>query len=135
METSPVTVQDTVKALYNAFGTGNIPFILDHVAENFSWFDPCDPAIVPFGGMHKNKSGFLEFFQQMGGSTDTILWEVNDYISDGDKLVALGRHGIRCKKTGKEAIADWAMAWNFKDGVPSSGRSYYNNAGFENAFR
>jgi uncharacterized protein len=135
METPTITAKETVKKLYDAFGKGDIPFILEHVPENFTWFDPCDPSIVPFGGTHKNKTGFLEFFQQIGNSVDTNLWEVNDYIADEDKLVALGRHGIRCKKTGKEAVADWAMVWHFKDGEPSFGRSYYNTSVFENAFK
>jgi ketosteroid isomerase-like protein len=134
METATMTKTETVKALYDAFGKGDIPFILDHVAENITWQDPCNPAIVPFGGIHKNKSGFLEFFQQLGSSTDTTLWEVDNYISQGDKVVAMGSHGFRCKKTGKNALLNWAMVWNFENGEPVSGRSYYNTAEAEKAF-
>ena len=135
METATMTAQETVKALYDAFGKGNIPFILDHVSDKITWHDPCDPSIVPFGGTHKNKQGFLEFFQQLGASTDTTLWEVNEFVSEENKVVATGRHGFRCKKTGKEAILDWAMVWHFENEVPVSGRSYYNSGDAEAAFK
>src|SRR5450432_3042586 len=98
MEIPTMTVQETVEALYHSFATGNIPFILDHVAEDFTWEDPSDPSIVPYGGLHKNKSGFLEFFQQLGSSTDTTLWEVDEYVADHNRVVATGRHGFKCKK-------------------------------------
>jgi ketosteroid isomerase-like protein len=134
METATMTALDTVKAMYDAFGKGDIPFILEHVSEKFTWQDPCNHSMVPYGGRFNGRSGMLQFFQQLGGSTDTTLWEVNEYVSEQNKVVAFGRHGITCKETGKSAISDFAMVWVFKNGEPVSGRSYYNNAETEKAF-
>ena len=129
-----MTSKETLKAMYDAFGSGNIPFILENVSEDFTWTDPSDPAIVPWGGTHKGKTAFTEFFQKLGGSSDTTLWQVDDYITEGDKVVATGKHGFTAKKTGKSAVLDWTMVWNFKNGVAVGGRSYYNNAASEKAF-
>ena len=135
METATMNALDTVKAMYDAFGKGDIPAILEQMPEHFTWQDPCNPSIVPFGGRFEGKSGMLNFFQQLGGSTDTTLWEVNDYISEDDKIVAIGRHGFTCKKTGKKTISDFAMVWHFKNAEPVSGRSYYNSGDSERAFQ
>ncbi|HRH61100.1 MAG TPA: nuclear transport factor 2 family protein [Chitinophagaceae bacterium] len=129
-----MTTKETVKAMYDAFATGNIPFILETVSENFTWQDPCNPALVPFGGLHKGKAGFMEFFQQLGSSTDTMLWQVDNYVSEGDTVVAEGKHGFQAKTTGKSVISDWSMVWRFENGVPVEGRSYYNTADSEKAF-
>ena len=134
METATLTAQETLKAMYDAFGTGNIPFILDHLSEKFTWQDPCDPSIVPYGGKFEGKSEMMQFFQALGGSVDTILWEVDEYISEGDKVAAIGKHGIRCKETGKEAIANWVMVWHFENDEAVWGRSYYNSDDVEKAF-
>src|ERR1700751_2024786 len=99
-----MTNKETVKAMYDAFGTGNIPFILETVSENFTWQDPNDPSIVPFGGKHTGRAGMTEFFQQLGGNTDTTVWEVNNYVSEGETVVAEGKHGFTSKKTGKSAL-------------------------------
>jgi ketosteroid isomerase-like protein len=57
METATLTAEETVKTIYDAFANGNIPFIIDQVSENFTWQDPCDPSIVPFGGKFQGKEG------------------------------------------------------------------------------
>ncbi len=134
METATLTAQETLKAIYDAFGTGNIPFILDHMSEKFTWEDPANPSIVPYGGKFEGKNDMMRFFQGLGESTDTTLWEVDEYISEDDKVAAIGRHGIGCKKTGKEAIMNWVMIWHFDGDLAVRGRSYYNCVGVEKAF-
>jgi ketosteroid isomerase-like protein len=90
-----MTTKETVKALYDAFATGNIPFILESVSEDFTWQDPCDPSITPYGGTYKGRPGFGGLFQKLGDNTETTLWEVNGYVCEGDKVIALGRHGFQ----------------------------------------
>jgi uncharacterized protein len=125
----------TVKAIYDAFGQGNIPFILETVDENFTWTDPCDPAKAPQGGTFVGREGFMGFFQKLGGSVDTTLWEVENYVADGNDVVATGKHGIAVKSTGKSEVNDWIMNWHFKNGKPVSGRSYFDTARYEQLFK
>jgi len=129
-----MTTKETVKAMYDAFATGNIPFILETVSEDFMWHDPSDPSLVPYGGLHKGRTGFMEFFQQLGGNTETTLWQVDDYVSEGETVVAEGKHGFQSKTTGKNAVSEWSMVWKFKNGVPVAGRAYYNTSATEKAF-
>ena len=130
-----MTTKETVKALYDAFAAGNIPFILESVSEDFTWQDPCDPAVVPYGGTHKGRSGFGKFFQKLGGSTETTLWEVNEYVCEGNKVVAAGRHGFQSKTAGKSVATDWAMIWTFKESTPVAGRAYYDTSAVEKVFK
>ena|SRR5579885_818966 len=129
-----MTSTEKIKAIYDAFTTGNIPFILDSVSENFTWQDPNDPSIVPYGGLHKGRDGFMEFFQQLGGSTETTFWQVDDYISNENTVVAEGKHGFHCKKTGKDALTEWTMIWRFENDALVAGRSYYNTDASIKAF-
>jgi len=110
-----MTTKETVKAIYDAFATGNIPFILESVSEDFTWQDPCNPSIAPYGGTYKGRSAFGEFFQKLGDNTETTLWEVNEYVSEGDKVIALGRHGFQTKHAGKSVATDWVMIWGNVD--------------------
>jgi len=129
-----MTPTETLKAMYDAFATGNIPFVLETLSEDFTWTDPADPAIVPYGGMYHGRAAMMDFFQKLGGSTNTTLWQVDNYVSDGDMVVAEGKQGIQCKKTGKNALMEWSMTWRFKNGIPVAGRSYYNTSAAEKAF-
>ena len=129
-----MTTKETVKAMYDAFATGNIPFILETVSEDFTWQDPSDPSLVPFGGFHNGRAGMMDFFQQLGGNTDTTLFQVDDYTSEGEVVIAEGKHGFQSKKTGKNALLEWSMVWKFKNGIPVAGRAYYNTSASEKAF-
>src|SRR5437667_4862196 len=104
-----MTTKETLKAMYDAFGTGNIPFIIETISEDFTWQDPSDPSVAPFGGVHKGRSGMMEFFQQLAGSTETTLWQVDNYVTEGEMVVAEGKHGFQSKKTGKNALLEWSM--------------------------
>jgi|GEM_PF-1593562 len=129
------TNQQIIEAIYTAFGQGNVPFILEAVAEGFTWTDPCNPDIVPYGGTHTGRNGFLNFFQQLGSSTDTTLWQIDEYIAAANTVVAIGKHTVRVKSTGKYAENEWVMVWHFQNGVPVNGRSYYDTARFTSAFQ
>ena len=125
------TNKETVQAIYDAFGQGNIPFILESVDENFTHFDPSDPNIAPQGGQYNGRNEFLGFFQKLGGSVDTTLWQVDNYVADGNDVVATGKHGVTVKSTGKSGVIEWVMIWHFDHGIPMSIRNYYDTARYE----
>ncbi len=125
------TNKQTVEAIYAAFGQGNVPFILESVDENFTHFDPTDPAITSHGGRYNGREEFLGFFQKLGGSVATTLWQVDNLVADNDDVVATGKHGITVKKTGKSGVIDWVMIWHFNNGKPVSVRNYYDTARIE----
>ena len=129
------TNQQIIEALYEAFGQGNVPFIIESVAENFTWTDPCDPAVVPHGGTYTGSDEFPLFFQRLGSNTTTTGFEVNSYVSEGDTVCALGKHGVIVNATGKSNLIDWIMVWQFEGNKPVRGRNYYDTAAMANAFQ
>ncbi|WP_428655667.1 nuclear transport factor 2 family protein [Runella sp.] len=129
------TNEEKVKALYEAFGQGNVPFILENVDTDFTWTDPSDAAIVPHGGEYKGREEFGHFFQKLSTDSDTVQWEVDNYTSNESDVIATGTHGIRVKETGKTAVTDWVMIWSFENGKPIKGRSYYDTATVASAFK
>jgi ketosteroid isomerase-like protein len=58
---------DLINSAYAAFANGDIPGLLDLVADDVEW---SSPATLPHGGHFHGKDGALKFFQGIGG-----LWE------------------------------------------------------------
>ena len=60
----------TVQAIYEAFGKGDIPTILSHLADDVNWESWADnsaqKAGVPWLQFMKGKDGVLAFFQLIG---------------------------------------------------------------------
>ncbi|MEZ4622295.1 MAG: nuclear transport factor 2 family protein [Caldilineaceae bacterium] len=63
----------TATAIYEAFGRGDIPTILSHMADDVQWEAWADnsaqQAGVPWMQPRQGKAGVLEFFQVLGGMT------------------------------------------------------------------
>lgn len=61
---------ETVKAIYEAFGNGDIPFILSCLDENVAWEkwddNSAQNADVPYMRERKNPQEVLEFFVETG---------------------------------------------------------------------
>lgn len=60
----------TVKNIYEAFGLGNIPAIIDHLSDQVQWEQWADNtsqrAGVPWMQARTGKQGALEFFKELG---------------------------------------------------------------------
>ncbi|MEZ5039228.1 MAG: nuclear transport factor 2 family protein [Saprospiraceae bacterium] len=57
----------TVQAIYEAFGKGDVPAIISHLAEDVQWEswanNTAQKAGVPWLKSRNNKAGVIEFFQ------------------------------------------------------------------------
>ncbi len=104
---------ETVKAIYEAFGKGDIPFILSRVDENVAWEKWNDnyaqKADVPYMRERNNASGVLEFFVETGKLGITSFDVVS--IMDGGNKIAV-EFDIESERFGKE---EEMHLWTFND--------------------
>ena len=110
----------TVKALYEAFGRGDVTFILDSLTDDVNWASETIATGAPWFGVHKGKNGVGEFFDALGKSV-----EVEDFTplafattDDGDVLTVV-RYAARSRETGKVAKMNIHHWWRFTDGKVS----------------
>ena len=74
---------------------------------------------MPWGGRtHVGRDGWAEFFGDLGATLEPEAFEPEEYLAQGDRVVALGNYRFRAKATGKSFSCQWAMAWRFRDGKP-----------------
>ncbi|HMQ61391.1 MAG TPA: nuclear transport factor 2 family protein [Flavilitoribacter sp.] len=83
----------TVQAIYEAFGKGDIPTILSHLADDVNWESWTDnsaqKAGVPWLQSMKGKDGVLAFFQLIGNPE---VFQIKEFqvlsIMDGGRQIA-----------------------------------------------
>ena len=82
----------TISAIYEAFGKGDIPTILIHMAEDVQWEAWADnsaqKAGVPWLQARQGKEGVLAFFQYLGTQMQVKDFQVLS-IMDGGNQVAV----------------------------------------------
>jgi ketosteroid isomerase-like protein len=118
----------TVGKLYEAFGRGDIPYILSYVADDCKWIGAGE-GFLPQGGTYIGKDA-VNFFIRLGESEEFNAFNpvsINN-INDNE-VVAFGNMTATSKTTGKKATSDWAMHWKFNE----EGKAVYFHDFFDTA--
>lgn len=129
METAVMTNKETTQAIYDLFGQGNVPAILELVTDDIVWTCPGPNDILPYAQVYHGKKGVAEFFKLIYANKDFPGFEVKELIEEGNKVVALGHWDAKSKNTGKPYSGDWAMVFYYKDGKLFEHKEYYDSYG------
>jgi len=79
-----------IGAIYEAFGRGDIPTILGHLADDVRWEEWSDntaqKAGVPWLQARHGRAGALEFFQVMGSRLQVTEFRVLSLMAGGNQV-------------------------------------------------
>jgi uncharacterized protein len=104
---------DTVQSIYAAFGRGDIPTILSHLAENIEWEYGMSDAGVPWLQPRKGRAEVAKFFEALG-ALDFQKFEPKTWLESDNVVVALIDLAVVVKATGRPIVEeDEAHIWHF----------------------
>jgi ketosteroid isomerase-like protein len=104
----------TVTAIYEAFGRGDIPFILSNISDDCRW-EAMGKGSSAQGGTYTGK-GAADFFNNLLGEVEFVEFNPVSINHAGNNTVAaFGNLKGISKATGKPHSTDWAMRWVFND--------------------
>jgi ketosteroid isomerase-like protein len=92
----------TVKAVYEAFGRGDVETILKAVAEDVDWAVDAEP-VGPWYGHRTGKDGVASFFADIAGAMDVEDFAVEGVGASDNEVFAFLRFAFRMKTTGRKA--------------------------------
>ncbi|MDQ3934835.1 MAG: nuclear transport factor 2 family protein [Actinomycetota bacterium] len=75
---------DVIRQAYDAFARGDIPGVIDLLADDVDW---SVPDLVPQGGSFTGKEGATKFFHHLGETYEELGLDISDLV-DGDSSVA-----------------------------------------------
>lgn len=133
LENQATTNKQTVQAIFAAFGSGDMPGLLAHIASDVEWALP-GPASVPFTGAFQGHEGVTNFFVALGSSVEFTKFEVKSFVAENDDVVVLGYEEATVKASGKSYANPWAMVFSFADGKVVRWQSYEDTAALAAAF-
>ena len=108
----------TVGAIYAAFGKGDIPAILEQMADDVRWEEWADnsaqKAGVPWLLPRQGKDGVLEFFKVMGGLQVTDF-RVLSLMAGGNQVAVEFEIEFAVPSTGRRLRDQEMHLWTFDD--------------------
>ena len=104
-----------IKALYDAFGRGDVQFIMNTLAENVDWrFE--GPSAVPYTGTWKNRADAMSFFAALAAKERDHKLTITEFYGDGNTVFTMGRYAATSTATGKSFDAPIAHFFQLEGG-------------------
>jgi len=125
---------EIVKGIYEAFGRGDIPTILNSLADNIEWIVSGHEDGIPYAGTYRGREAVGQFFSVLGDNVDYSLFEPREFISQGDRVAVFGHYRGTVRPSGNAVETEWAMSWTLHDGKATNFRAYDDTAAVVAAF-
>ena len=124
---------EAIARLYAGFKRGDVPAVLAAFSPNISWIEA---EGFPYGGTYVGPDAVLQnVFAKLGSEWINFAAVPNEYIENGDTVVALGEYSGAYKATGKSFKAPFAHVWKFGGGQIVSFRQYTDTAVVQRALQ
>jgi uncharacterized protein len=121
---SPVGV---VKQTYAAFGRGDVPAILNLIADQVDWQEVC-PASLPYSGLRRNRAEVAKFFSDLGQVEEVKAFEPREFIVAGENVTVLGYTEGYARDTKQEYRSEWVHVFTVQGGKITRWRGFLDTA-------
>ena len=112
--TATTTHLETVQGIYEAFGRGDLPFILDQLDDDVSWDEGVRTTSLPWLQPGRGKSHVVAFFTALAHGVRFDTFEPVAITTDGDQVVGVVREAGVNLATGKAIEEDlFVHYWRF----------------------
>jgi ketosteroid isomerase-like protein len=123
----------TVEGMYEAFGRGDIPFVIGALDRDVEWweaenfiYDDKNPYIGP--------QAVLEgVFGRIGQEWEWFSVTPIEVLDAGESVVGRGHYAGKYRQTGREVKAQFAHVFSFRNGKVVGFQQYTDTAQFKTA--
>jgi ketosteroid isomerase-like protein len=105
---------ETVQAIYEAFGRGDVPAILDELADDVAWDVDAPGYGIPIYEPGTGKEHAARFFEALQ-DLEFLKFEPKNFLTGGDQVAVPIDVEAKVKATGNTAKALEVHLWTFRD--------------------
>lgn len=116
-----------VQQAYTAFGQGNVPAILDLVADEVDW-EFVGSKNLPYAGLRRNHDEVAAFFAAISVADAIHVFEPREFIEAGEHVTVLGWEQSTALDSKQDFASEWAHVFTVKGGKITRWRGFFNTA-------
>jgi ketosteroid isomerase-like protein len=115
-----VTTTETVEAIYEAFGRGDVDGVLAHMAEDVEWDCDAPGYGIPFYEPGTGKAHVRRFFAALAEEVEITRFAPGAPLTGGDQVAVTVDFAGTVRATGRPVEALEVHLWTFgRDGLVS----------------
>lgn len=107
--------QQTIEAVYSAFGRGDVAFIQERVTDRTRWDFSIATSDVPWHAPVGSRAELPRFFLAMSEHVQFEAFEPRAFITAGRDVVVKLRVAYTVKRTGKRVDEEQVQWWSFDE--------------------
>jgi uncharacterized protein len=107
---------DVIRAVYERYTAGDLEAIFGSLASDVVWRAVGPPERLRFAKTYQGCDGVRAFFRALTEDWELISYKVNEFIAQGDRVVALTDACLCHKETGKIVATSIADVFRLRDG-------------------
>jgi hypothetical protein len=97
------------------------------------WENPL-PDAISFGGRFEGHEGCARYLAHLLDAIEMEGFSIEDTITEGDRVVLIGRETSRVKKTGRRYTMGWVHVVRLRDGLVTRVHEYNDTAAMAAVF-
>jgi ketosteroid isomerase-like protein len=97
---------DVTKAVFEAFGRGDVPAILALLHDKVE-IEFYGPPVIPYARRYKGQAQARQFFETVLSSVHIHQFEPQEFICERDKVVVTGHLRLTARPTGRTIESDF----------------------------
>ena len=121
------TPTEIVQKAYAAFGRGDIPGIVEFVADEVDW-ELIGPATLAYAGQRRNRNQVAAFFSDVSRADQIHQFEPREFIEAGEHVTVLGWERSTAVDTGQDFSSEWVHVFTVKNNKVTRWRGFFNTA-------
>jgi len=108
------TNEEIVEGAYASFAAGDVPAALAAMADDIRW---TEAEGFPLAGTYVGPQAVLEgVFMRLGEIGDDFAAVPDQFVADGDTVVAIGNYRWKHKSSGEPAVVKMVHVWTMDGG-------------------
>jgi ketosteroid isomerase-like protein len=126
--TEPTTENGrTIAGMYEAFGRGDVPFVLEQMTNELEWIETEAEGIPTRGRFSTSQEVLENVFAKIPETFERFELHPELWIEAGDDVVVTGRVAARVR-SGRDLDAPYAHVFSFRDGKVARNDNFHDTA-------
>lgn len=125
---------EIIRHCYEQFTQGDTSGLLEHFSEDIDFSVP-EIENSPYGGVWHGRAEVAKFFDLLDQAEEITDYEAREFISDGERVVVLGRSTSTVRSTGRHYSTEWVHVHTVKDNMITSFVEFFDTAAALRAFQ
>ncbi|MFF1868491.1 nuclear transport factor 2 family protein [Streptomyces sp. CB03911] len=126
---------ETVRSVYAAFGSGDVPGILARLGDDVDWASETASTAAPWYGVRHGKAEVADFFEQFGSTMEVEEFTPLSFAANDTDVLTVVRMRATHRAGGQSLAMDLHHRFTFGDGKIVRYRGTEDTAQTEAVFR